>query len=195
MPLGVGRMASAPMDRWRTAGRGCSPCLLVDVLLGAGCCGFMMDAAPRRGCGGSGRCRPRSGQRSREDSAARERALTAPAAAAKEEQLAQHDEPTVSEDRVKARRPLPAQRSRAEGSGERPVLSASNHRGLRRGASYRLSESGPSGPASGRCVGEVPPRGREAQRGVPGGRPPGPARHRKTWCGGGGSDVFLRRAY
>ena len=35
-----------------------------------------------------------------------------------------------------------------------------------------------SGPVSGRCVGDVPPRGREAQRGVPGGRPPGPARRR-----------------
>ena len=30
-----------------------------------------------------------------------------------------------------------------------------------------------SGPVSGQCIGEVPPRGRGAQRGVPGGRPPG----------------------
>jgi len=39
------------------------------------------------------------------------------------------------------------------------VLTAKHHRGLRRGAHYRPSESGPSGPASGRCVGDVPPRG------------------------------------
>ena len=32
-----------------------------------------------------------------------------------------------------------------------------------------------SGPVSGRCVGDIPPRGRETHRGVPGGSPPRPA--------------------
>ena len=63
---------------------------------------------------------------------------------------------------------IPAQRPRAEGLGERPVLSASTTRRLRRGARYRPSESRASARASGRCAGEVPPRGREAHAGVRG---------------------------
>ena len=62
--------------------------------------------------------------------------------------------------RVTARRSLPA--------------GVTGHlRGLRRGA-----HTGPANralrPVSGRCVGEVPPRGAKRMRGVPGGRPPRP---------------------
>ena len=47
-----------------------------------------------------------------------------------------------------------------------------HHRGLRRGAHTGPANQA-SGPVSGRCAGEVPPRGAERVRGVPGGRPPG----------------------
>ena len=74
---------------------------------------------------------------------------------------------------AKARRSLPAQRARALRPGERPVCRAHPSR-LRPGAHTGLTNRALC-PVSGRCVGELPPRGREAQRRGSGGSPPGPA--------------------
>ena len=53
--------------------------------------------------------------------------------------------------------------------------------------SYRPSESGPSGPASGRCVGELPQRGAKRSGGFQGGRPPRPAQRSGARSAAGGS--------
>ena len=62
-------------------------------------------------------------------------------------------------------------------SATSPPPSAGKRSELRRGDNYRPSDHGPKARVSGRCVGEVPPRGREAQRGFRA-SPPGLAQRR-----------------
>ncbi|MGA2825216.1 MAG: carbamoyl-phosphate synthase large subunit [Streptosporangiaceae bacterium] len=73
---------------------------------------------------------------------------------------------------------VPGQRARAEGPGERPVNIGENPSrtyGEQRSEAPTARRTGPSGPVSG-GVTAVTAAGRGAQREVPGGRPPGPAR-------------------